>query len=111
MAITVLFFGQLAEITGSGELKIDENDGSQEFSGMTRISGANQHKIPGTNLAEIPGTILITSTKELKEILLSRFPRLAEIVFNIAVDTVIIEEDTRLKPGSIVALLPPFSGG
>ena len=111
MAITVLFFGQLAEITGSGELKIDETGGTQEFSGMTEISGASQHKISGTNLAEITASKTVTGTKELKEVLLSRFPGLADIVFNIAVDTVIIEEDTRLKPGSIVALLPPFSGG
>jgi molybdopterin converting factor small subunit len=111
MAITVLFFGQLAEITGTGELKIDETDGTQEFPGMTEISGAKLSEISRANLAEITGTKLITGTKELKELLISRYPGLAEIVFNIAVDTVIIEEDTRLKPGSIVALLPPFSGG
>jgi molybdopterin converting factor small subunit len=103
MAITVLFFGQLAEIAGTGELKIDETGGSNEFSDMADSGG--------TNLGEVSGTKLITSTKELKELLLSRFPGLEEFVYNIAVDAVIIEKDVRLKPGCTVALLPPFSGG
>ena len=107
MAITVLFFGQLAEITGSGELKLDETGGIKEISGIPETAGKNE--FPG--FTETVGTKLITSTKDLKEMLLSRFPGLAEIVFNIAVDAVIIEEDIELKPGSIVALLPPFSGG
>jgi molybdopterin converting factor small subunit len=103
MAMTVLFFGQLAEITGTGELKIGETGRTNEFPDMDEPAG--------TKLAEIPGTKLITSTKELKEFLLSRYPGLAGFVFNIAVDAVIIEKDVRLKPGSTVALLPPFSGG
>ncbi|MHA4846855.1 MoaD/ThiS family protein [Flavitalea antarctica] len=89
MAITVLFFGQLAEIAGGGELTVGETGG---------LNG----QFPG------PGD---TSTKELKAMLLERFPRLADIVFNIAVDTVIIDGDVALKPGSSVAFLPPFSGG
>ena len=107
MAITVLFFGQLAEISGSGELKIDETGGIKEFSGMTETYGKNEF----SGMTEIAGTKIITSTKDLKEVLLSRFPGLKEIVFNIAVDAVIIEGDIELKPGNIVALLPPFSGG
>jgi molybdopterin converting factor small subunit len=103
MAITVLFFGQLAEITGAGELKIDDPGETNENSDMAESAG--------TNLAEISGTKLVTSTKELMDLLLSRFPALGEFVFNIAVDAVIIEKDVRLKPGSTVALLPPFSGG
>jgi molybdopterin synthase sulfur carrier subunit len=89
MAITVLFFGQLVEITGSVELTIGETAGADESSAATEI----------------------TSTKDLKAVLLSRFPRLADIVFNVAVDTVIIDGDIALKPGNSVAFLPPFSGG
>ncbi|HTE25121.1 MoaD/ThiS family protein [Flavitalea sp.] len=113
MAITVLFFGQLVEITGSGELLICETAGIEDLTDTNEkqetnvLTSAKQKTV--TN--QIIDTRQISGTKELKELLLSRFPRLADIVFNIAVDTVIIEEDTRLKPGSIIALLPPFSGG
>jgi sulfur-carrier protein len=77
MAIRVLFFGQLAELTGSKELQVKE-----------------------------AGT-----TRELKATLEQQFPALKGLVFNTAVDTIIVREETALKPGSTVAFLPPFSGG
>ena len=125
MAITVLFFGQLVEITGFGELQICESTETDDLiysneKKETSILTAVNQTIPANQTTSINQTITlqqifvtkpITGSEDLKEVLLSRFPGLADIVFNIAVDTVIIEEDTRLKPGSIVALLPPFSGG
>ena len=77
MAITVLFFGQLVEITGQRQLTIPEAAG----------------------------------TAELKEKLSALYPALQDMVVNIAVNTVIVNEDTALEPGSTVAMLPPFSGG
>lgn len=77
MAITVLFFGQLVEMTGERQLTIPEAAG----------------------------------TGELRELLWTRFPALRDVVVNMAVDTVIINEDVALVPGSTVAMLPPFSGG
>jgi molybdopterin synthase sulfur carrier subunit len=134
MAITVLFFGQLVEITGSGELTIGENEGLNGSSGMNEIKGSSamtaitgssaMTEIHGSSaVTEITGSSAmtenngstavteITGTKQLKEVLFRRFPRLADIVFNIAVDAVIIEGDVKLKRGSSVAFLPPFSGG
>jgi molybdopterin converting factor small subunit len=143
MAITVFFFGQLVEITGSGELTIGENEGLNGSSGMNEINGSSamtaitgssaMTEIHGSSaVTEITGSSAmtenngssamtenngstavteITGTKQLKEVLFQRFPRLADIVFNIAVDAVIIEGDVKLKRGSSVAFLPPFSGG
>ena len=53
----------------------------------------------------------ITGTGALKEELLSRYPGMKNMLFNIAVDTEIADEDIPIHAGSTVALLPPFSGG
>lgn len=73
----VLFFGQLAELTGTKEVKMDS----------------------------------VNNTSELKDILEKQYPALRGLVFNTAVDTVIVREETKLNDSSTVALLPPFSGG
>ncbi len=39
------------------------------------------------------------------------FPLLVNNKFRIAVDNNFIETNTLIEPGSIVALMPPFSGG
>jgi len=75
--MTVLFFGQLAEIAGVRELDV---------AGPTDTSG-------------------------LQQLLKEKFPDLEHMLFNMAVDTVIIDKNTSLHAGSTVALLPPFSGG
>jgi len=53
----------------------------------------------------------ITGTDELKAALVSRYPGMKNMLFNIAVDTEIAEGDVPVHAGSTVALLPPFSGG
>jgi molybdopterin converting factor subunit 1 len=75
--ITVLFFGQLAEIAGSSSLEI----------------GDFEH------------------TDNLKAALMDRFPLLAQRSFAIAVNKTIVQQNTVLPAGSVVAFLPPFSGG
>lgn len=39
------------------------------------------------------------------------FPLLVNLPFVIAVDKVVAKDDDQILPSSIVALLPPFSGG
>lgn len=77
MSIKVLFFGQLAEISGTDVLE----------------------------------TELRTDTDDLRRHLEAAFPRLKELMFNIAVNADIIDIPVNLQAGDTVALLPPFSGG
>ena len=64
----------------------------------------------------------ITGTKELMidkvadtdmvtKILHQQFPQLSQFKYLIAVDQEVISEKKNLEDNSIVALLPPFSGG
>jgi len=40
-----------------------------------------------------------------------QFPALKNMRYRIAVDKQLVTDDTPLREGSVVALLPPFSGG
>lgn len=67
-------------------------------------------------LAEITGTDHLSfnnirDTDQLMERLHSLFPSLREARFACAVDLRIIRTNTHLSDKSMVALLPPFSGG
>jgi molybdopterin synthase sulfur carrier subunit len=53
----------------------------------------------------------ISTTDELSDYLKRNFPTLDGMVFSIAVNKSVIQENTLLKSGDEVALLPPFSGG
>jgi len=53
----------------------------------------------------------ITDTNSLVEELLNLYPALADTKYAIAVDKKVVYENTTLTENSIVALLPPFSGG
>ncbi len=77
MNITVLFFGQLTDITQTSQMVIPE----------------------------------VQDSDSLKSVLYSKFPGLSNAKYMIAVDHQIIYMNTKLKPDSTVALLPPFSGG
>jgi molybdopterin synthase sulfur carrier subunit len=50
-------------------------------------------------------------TKSLLDELKNQFPALDHAKYILAVDKQTVTENTILKDGSIVALLPPFSGG
>ncbi len=52
-----------------------------------------------------------TDTKNLVGELKKQFPALDQAKYILAVDKQTVTENTILKDGSIVALLPPFSGG
>ena len=65
-------------------------------------------------LADITGnsvSVIAVDTDSLINILHKDYPALANTKYVIAVDKQIINENTVLNNNSIVALLPPFSGG
>lgn len=66
-------------------------------------------------IAEIMGqsesTVNALDTDTLKAQLLQQFPGLKDMQFAIAVNKKVVSENTVLKDGDTVALLPPFSGG
>ena len=66
-------------------------------------------------LAEIAGNSVsvkeVADTDSLIEALHKEFPALAGTKYLIAVDKQVIKENTGLNKKSIVALMPPFSGG
>ena len=66
-------------------------------------------------LAEIAGSSVsidnVTDTDSLINVLHKNYPALTNIKYVIAVDKQVITENTVLNKKSMVALLPPFSGG
>jgi molybdopterin converting factor small subunit len=66
-------------------------------------------------LTDITGSSLsvesVADTNELIRQLHQRYPALADRKYLIAVNKKAVQENTQLEENSIVALLPPFSGG
>lgn len=66
-------------------------------------------------LADIAGDSVtvedVSDTDDLVKTLHKNYPALAETKYIIAVDKQVIKENTNLNNNSVVALLPPFSGG
>ena len=66
-------------------------------------------------LADIAGNAVsvkdVTDTEALVSALHQKYPALAETKYVIAVNKQIVKENTALNSDSVVALLPPFSGG
>lgn len=69
------------------------------------------------NIAEITGvaeeniSIEFGDSEEITIYLLKKYPNLKSFAFKMAVDQEIIFSNQSLKENSIIALLPPFSGG
>jgi len=53
----------------------------------------------------------VKNTNELIEFLIKAWPQLQSIKYSIAVNKKTIHENTQLRDGDTVAILPPFSGG
>ncbi len=53
----------------------------------------------------------VEDTDTLKQLLEDKFPRLKETKYAVAVNKKIVNQNVTLEDASIVALLPPFSGG
>jgi sulfur-carrier protein len=66
-------------------------------------------------LADIAGSSVsvtnVTDTDSLIHVLLREHPGLADIKYVIAVNKQVVNKNTSLHADSVVALLPPFSGG
>ncbi|WP_255154444.1 MoaD/ThiS family protein [Ferruginibacter sp. HRS2-29] len=64
--------------------------------------------ITQTPVLELEG---IADTDSMIKDLLEKFPGLSQAKFSIAVDNSLVQNNTRLKDNTIIALMPPFSGG
>lgn len=53
----------------------------------------------------------VVDTNSLKLLLKEKYPQLKEIKYAIAVDKKIVNGNIAIQDKSVVALLPPFSGG
>ncbi len=53
----------------------------------------------------------VHDTDELNRQLQERYPALQSVSYIMAVDKQTVTNNVKLTPGSVVALLPPFSGG
>jgi len=51
------------------------------------------------------------STDALRRGILDRYPAMRDITFRMALNRVLLIEDSMLKENDIVAILPPFEGG
>lgn len=52
-----------------------------------------------------------TDTNELQCYLEENFPELAMVKYKLAVNKLLVQENSKLKNNDIVAIMPPFSGG
>lgn len=77
MKVSILFFGQLTDVTGVNVLALHD----------------------------------VTDTDSAIAVLHQRYPALAQSKYVVAVDQEVISGNTTLSENSMVALLPPFSGG
>ncbi len=50
-------------------------------------------------------------TASLRNQLISKYPALARIPFRMALNKVILNENSELRESDIIAILPPFQGG
>jgi molybdopterin converting factor small subunit len=70
------------------------------FGQAAEITGKHEWTVPN-----------VKDTVELNEILHLQFPDLATINCRMALNKQMIQGNTALSEGDVVALLPPFSGG
>ncbi|MCK9402803.1 MAG: MoaD/ThiS family protein [Chitinophagaceae bacterium] len=66
-----------------------------------------------TDATVVPDIYLetVADTAALKELLIQQYPLLRTAKYFIAVNQKMVQENTTLKTGDTVALMPPFSGG
>jgi molybdopterin synthase sulfur carrier subunit len=65
-------------------------------------------EITGSDTLVLPG---IADTKTLVAELNNKYPRLASVKYIIAVDKKVVTDNMIIGEKSIIALMPPFSGG
>jgi molybdopterin synthase sulfur carrier subunit len=71
--------------------------------------------LPFGSIADITGSeafqLAASNTDDLRALLGERFPELESRKYAIAVNKVIVKSNTLLDANSVIALLPPYSGG
>jgi molybdopterin synthase sulfur carrier subunit len=70
------------------------------FGYLADVAGAHEKDIQNTH-----------DTDSFRQMLIVDFPKMNERPFAIAVNKEIINANTNLNDGDVVALLPPFAGG
>jgi molybdopterin synthase sulfur carrier subunit len=70
------------------------------FGQLAQLAGKDRIMLSGIN-----------DTLQLRQEINDMFPALQQIDYAIAVEKKILHENTVVKDGNVVALLPPFSGG
>jgi len=53
----------------------------------------------------------LTTTEELEQHLLKKYPKLVDVNFKLAINQQLTDEKATIKDGDEIALLPPFAGG
>lgn len=64
--------------------------------------------IAGSSVIELPA---VKDSNELQQLLMEKYPSLAHTKYRVAVNKKLISENVAITEGSVIALLPPFSGG
>lgn len=55
--------------------------------------------------------VMAEDTVSLRRMLILKYPQLARIPFRMALNMTMLREDSVVKQGDIIAILPPFQGG
>lgn len=56
-------------------------------------------------------TIMAGDTASLRNLLISTYPALKQIPFRMALNRILLKEDSVLQKNDIIAIMPPFQGG
>ena len=64
--------------------------------------------IAGGSIIEVPA---VKDSNELQQVLIEKYPTLANTKYRIAINKQLITENVTITEGTAIALLPPFSGG
>lgn len=70
------------------------------FAGLTEITGTHETTVSG-----------IPDSESLKAHFASKYPKLKNYPYLLAVNQDLVRENKKLKPGDEIAFLPPFAGG
>ncbi len=95
MSVKVLFFGQLAELTGVSSLSLSTSD-----------IPLTTHNSAGPEPADASPTLA-----DLQASLVQSFPALKDQHYRMTLNLEFLPESAALQAGDEVALVPPYAGG
>ena len=50
-------------------------------------------------------------TAALRRVILEKYPAMRNLVFRVALNRILLKEESTLKENDVIAILPPFEGG